>query len=104
MHGHQMLERQRDPSLDIVHKTRQCFLYKGLSFRLDTYNSTSHKGMRLLEVFTPRLDQSVGVKSCPHLHDSRDKVELPPFLKAREVTNDREYRMYNLAKTEDAAE
>jgi CYTH domain-containing protein len=72
-----------DPKRQRILKNRRCFLWKNQYFELDHF-ITPRKGLLLLEV---------------ELDESDAKVDLPPFLDIeREVTGEKEYANWNIAK------
>jgi len=79
------LERQRDPSLGVIEKTRYNFLWEGQYFHLDRFWGLG-ESYELVEV---------------ELVDEADTVELPPVLAERlvgEVTEDPRWRNADIAR------
>lgn len=80
---------QRDPRRNPVVKTRTCFLWQNQYFQLDVYRQPSNercKDLIILETFTTK---------------EGDDLVLPDFVEVvKEVTDDKEYSMYNLALNE----
>lgn len=78
------LSKLEDSTREKVLKKRRYFLYKNLSFQLDTYQSP-RDGLTMLEAYLPK-DQT------------EYQSLLPEFVEIdREVTNLPEYSMYNIA-------
>lgn len=72
----------RQPETKVIKKRRRCFVWRELYFELDEFLDPS--GLWLLEI---------------ELTKQRQKVILPPFLDVvREVTEDRSYSNYQLAR------
>ena len=75
---------QKDPSTQTVSKKRYSFLYNDQYFELDQFISP-HPGLYLLEFYFEKDKPIDGI--------------IPPFLEIeREVTGEKEYSMYNLAR------
>lgn len=74
---------QVDTSLRQIVKKRICFVYKSQYFEIDIYDFSPDKAILEIE-----------------LTNENDCVELPEFIKCiKEVTDDTNYKNYNLAKT-----
>lgn len=73
-----------DTSLHQISKTRYCFIYgdKNLYYELDVYPFSDEYAILEIE-----------------LKDIHDDIDLPPFEIVKEVTNDKNYRNYEIAKT-----
>ncbi|KAJ6217135.1 hypothetical protein RDWZM_008292 [Blomia tropicalis] len=79
---------QRDDAHHTIYKKRRCFLWQQTYFQLDIYQMSGNSrcsGLILLELYsTHSLDEL--------------KSKLPPFLTiVREVTDEKEYSMYQLS-------
>jgi len=79
------LKTFQDPRIDIIRKNRYCFVYNNQYFELDEFTEPKHlRSLWLLEI---------------ELTEENDRLELPPFIQIeREVTNERAYTNYELAK------
>lgn len=86
---YETLRAQADPSRYVVRKKRRCFLFKDKYFQLDVYQAP-HKGLALLETY---LDYDSSFS--PHL---ADKSQLPDWLELKEVTDNKEFSMFELSK------
>ncbi len=73
---------EKDLSLVPINKTRYCFIYKSQHFELDIYPSYSDK-YALLEI---------------ELNDINELVNLPLFNIEKEVTSDKSYSNYEIAR------
>lgn len=80
---YEMMLSLADPARNTIHKVRRSFIWKGQYFEVDTYQDNL-QGLTILE--TKGIAQG-------------EDLKLPPFLKiVREVTGDKDYYNYNLAK------
>ncbi|KAL7346173.1 AAA domain-containing protein [Encephalitozoon intestinalis] len=79
-----LLMLKRDPGHNCLIKKRRCFVWKGIYYQLDLFESP-YSGLTLLEVYTPKL------------LDNRSAI--PPFICVeREVTEDEDYSMHKLSQ------
>lgn len=75
---------QRDPATQTIHKKRYSFLFQDIYYELDQYINP-HRGLYLLELYAEKERNLDGL--------------LPDFLEVeREVTHDKEFSMYHLAR------
>ena len=80
---YEMMLSLADPARNTIHKVRRSLIWKGQYFEVDTYLDKL-EGLTILE--TKGIAQG-------------EDLKLPPFLKiVREVTGDKDYYNYNLAK------
>lgn len=76
---------QKDPTTETVTKKRYSFLHQNQYYELDQF-VTPHRGLYLLEFYAEK-DKPLS------------KMSLPDFLEIeREVTDDKEFALFNLAK------
>lgn len=73
---------EADTSLHQISKTRYCFVYASRYFELDIYPFSDTYAILEIEV-----------------NDINEKIEFPNLKFVKEVTNDKNYRNYALAKT-----
>lgn len=71
-----------DSSLHQILKTRYCFIYEKQYFEMDLYPFSDEYA--ILEIELNKID---------------DKINLPPLTVLKEVTDDKSFRNYSLAKT-----
>ncbi len=72
----------KDPSKQMIKKTRLVFNYKGQKFELDLFKDYL-QGLKILEI---------------ELESETQKIELPPFLKiVREITDEEEMNNFHLS-------
>jgi len=75
---------EADTSLNSIHKTRYCFLYKNQYFEMDFYPFSEDKAIVEIE-----------------LNNINQAIEMPPFINViKEVTNDNLYKNYSLAQSQ----
>ncbi|XP_028396886.1 TRPL translocation defect protein 14-like [Dendronephthya gigantea] len=83
---YEMFLQQRDPTRKSVVKRRTCFLWQNQYFQLDSYCQPCNercKGLIILETYTTNRSSD---------------LPLPDFLEIeKEITNDKDYSMYNLS-------
>ncbi|KAI9206704.1 AAA domain-containing protein [Polychytrium aggregatum] len=90
-----ILRGQNDPTRSIVKKIRRCFLFNDRYFQLDVFQSTKHAGLMMLEGYLD-YDSEETTNGAPAPGVNQDR--LPPWLQVEEVTKNKEYSMYELAK------
>lgn len=73
---------EADTSLHQISKTRYCFIYENQYFEMDIY---------------PFSDEYAVVEI--ELNDINDEIKFPPLTVVKEVTDDKNYKNYALAKT-----
>ena len=71
-----------DTSLHQILKTRYCFIYEKQYFEMDLYPFSDEYA--ILEIELNKID---------------DEIKLPPLTVLKEVTDDKSFRNYSLAKT-----
>ena len=82
-HLYEMMLPLADPQRNTIHKIRRSFIWQGQYFEIDTYLENL-QGLVILETKGIAEDET---------------LKLPPFLKIiKEVTGNKEYYNYNLAK------
>ena len=73
---------EADTNKKQIRKTRYCLIYKNQYFEIDIYPFWQDKAIMEIE-----------------LSDENQEINLPKFIEIiKEVTNDEEYKNYNLAK------
>ncbi|ELT98807.1 hypothetical protein CAPTEDRAFT_170068 [Capitella teleta] len=90
---YELLMAQKDSHRYTVFKKRRCFLWNNQYFQMDIYEEPCHarcRGLIILETYTTLKGED---------------LKLPDFLNiVKEVTNDRQYSMYNLSRIDDEAQ
>ncbi|KAJ3090775.1 hypothetical protein HK102_002734 [Quaeritorhiza haematococci] len=89
------LRAQADPTRVPINKRRRCFLYKDRYFQIDVFES-ARPGLVLLEAY---LDYETSNNS-QNGEGAAGLEFLPDWLDLTEVTDDKAYSMFNLAKKE----
>ncbi|KAJ3051343.1 hypothetical protein HK097_007674 [Rhizophlyctis rosea] len=87
---YEALRAQADPTRSPITKRRRCFLFQDRYFQIDVYRNP-HEGLVLLEAY---LDYET--PGTPVVTDAR--ASLPDWLELEEVTDDKSYSMFTLAK------
>lgn len=88
---YELLKAQKDSRRFTIFKKRRCFLWNNQYFQMDIYEEPCHarcRGLIILETYTTLKG---------------DDLKLPDFLNiVKEVTNDRQYSMYNLSRIDES--
>ena len=87
---YEALRAQADPTRSPITKRRRCFLFQDRYFQIDVYQYPC-EGLVLLEAY---LDYET--PGTPVVTDGR--ASLPDWLELEEVTADKRYSMFTLAK------
>ena len=86
------MRAQEDPSRNVIKKHRRVFLYKDRYYQIDVYQEP-HSGLVLLEAYLDYDDQDDDTSAQKNDHDL-----LPDWLDLIDVTNDKQYSMYTIAR------
>ncbi|KNE61359.1 hypothetical protein AMAG_06188 [Allomyces macrogynus ATCC 38327] len=95
---YEALKHQTDPSRHPIEKVRRCFLWDNHYYQLDMFLSPC-PGLVLMEAYlaVPEREKGVDEVDGPVVMSVKDM--LPPFMEIeREVTDEDEFSMFNLAK------
>ncbi|KAJ3365580.1 hypothetical protein GGF32_008713 [Allomyces javanicus] len=100
---YEALKHQTDPSRHSIEKVRRCFLWENHYYQLDMFLSPC-PGLVLMEAYLAVPEREVGVDKVDGLAAASVKNMLPPFIEIeREVTDEAEFSMFNLAKKVDSS-